>query len=56
MGLVVADLIASVPNNHLGYAFTWWGLAATLAGVYIAYVAGLKRRARAAADSTAGSV
>lgn len=25
-------------NRHLGYALTWYGLALTLAGVYIAYV------------------
>ncbi len=24
-------------NNHLGYALTWFGLALTLAGVYVAY-------------------
>ena len=33
-----------IPNNHLGYALTWFGLAAGLAGVY---VSGLRRpRAR----------
>lgn len=26
-----------LPNNHLGYAITWFGLAATLIGVYIAF-------------------
>lgn len=26
-----------IPNNHLDYALTWFGLAAVLAGVYIAY-------------------
>lgn len=25
-----------IPNNHLGYAITWFGLALTLAGVYLA--------------------
>ena len=25
------------PSRHLGYALTWWGLLATLIGVYIAY-------------------
>ena len=24
----------NIPNNHLSYAFTWFGLAATLAGVF----------------------
>ncbi len=26
----------AIPNNHLGYAITWFGLAAALAGVYLA--------------------
>ena len=26
-----------IPNNHLDYALTWFGLAAVLLGVYIAY-------------------
>ncbi len=25
------------PQRHFGYALTWWGLAATLIGVYLAY-------------------
>ncbi|MCC2099316.1 MAG: hypothetical protein KDJ29_20670 [Hyphomicrobiales bacterium] len=33
-----------IPNNHLSYAWTWFGLAATLAGVYIAFL--LRRRSR----------
>ena len=32
-GQTVVDL----PNNHLSYAFTWFGLAAGLVGVYLAY-------------------
>eukprot|EP01039_Chlorochromonas_danica_P018290 gene18290-21958_t len=28
----------TLSNNHLGYALTWYGLAAALAGVYIAYL------------------
>ena len=32
-GQTVVDL----PNNHLSYAFTWFGLAAGLIGVYLAY-------------------
>jgi surfeit locus 1 family protein len=27
---------ADLPNNHLQYAITWFGLAAALAGVYVA--------------------
>lgn len=30
-----------LPNNHLQYAITWYGLAAALLGVYVAY--GLRR-------------
>ncbi|MEZ5816339.1 MAG: SURF1 family protein [Hyphomicrobiaceae bacterium] len=27
-----------IPNNHLQYALTWYGIAATLVGVYVAFV------------------
>lgn len=30
--------VLDVPNNHFEYALTWFGLAAALAGVYIAFV------------------
>lgn len=33
-GTTVRDL----PNSHLGYAITWFGLAAALAGVFVAFV------------------
>ena len=26
-----------LPNRHLEYALTWYGLGATLAGVYLAF-------------------
>jgi surfeit locus 1 family protein len=29
--------VVDVPNNHLSYAITWFGLAAGLIGVYLAY-------------------
>ena len=35
-GPTPAPLPASIPNNHLQYAGTWFGLAAALAGVYLA--------------------
>jgi surfeit locus 1 family protein len=28
------ETVVSFPNSHLGYAITWFGLAAALAGVY----------------------
>jgi surfeit locus 1 family protein len=31
-----APLPTDIPNNHLQYAVTWFGLAAALAGVYLA--------------------
>lgn len=37
-------LPTDIPNNHLGYAITWFGLAAALIGVY---VAALMRRRKA---------
>ena len=35
-GPVPAALPTDIPNNHLGYALTWFGLAAGLIGVYVA--------------------
>lgn len=32
-----------LPNRHLEYALTWWGLAVTLIGVYAAFVIGRLR-------------
>ena len=40
--LVPAPLPTSIPNRHLEYALTWFGLAAALAGVYAAVL--LRRR------------
>ena len=34
--------VLAIPNNHRSYAYTWFGLAATLAGVFAAFA--LKRR------------
>lgn len=39
-----AAIPTDIPNNHLGYALTWFGLAAGLVGVYVASL----RRGRAA--------
>jgi surfeit locus 1 family protein len=35
-GPTPAPVPVDIPNNHLGYAITWFGLAAALVGVYIA--------------------
>ncbi|MCP1337605.1 SURF1 family protein [Futiania mangrovi] len=32
-----ATIVASIPNNHLSYAATWFSLALVLAGVYVAW-------------------
>ena len=37
---------ANLANNHLGYAITWFGLAATLLGVAGFYIHDLRRRRR----------
>jgi surfeit locus 1 family protein len=37
-----APVPTNIPNNHLQYAVTWFGLAAALAGVYLAML--LRRR------------
>ncbi|MDB5446214.1 MAG: surF1 family protein [Phenylobacterium sp.] len=37
--LVPAPLPAEIPNRHLEYALTWFGLAAALVGVYAAMLA-----------------
>ena len=35
------ETIVRFKNDHLGYALTWFGLAATLVGVFLAYAATL---------------
>src|SRR5579871_531996 len=39
-----APLPADIPNNHLQYAITWFGLAAALVGVYLASLWSRRRR------------
>lgn len=34
----------NIPNNHLGYAITWFGLAVTLLGVFTIFVFSQKRK------------
>lgn len=43
VGVNAGELIARIPNNHLQYSLTWFGLALTLAGVFIAYVRSVRR-------------
>jgi len=37
-------LAIALPDNHLQYAITWFGLALALAGVYVVWLAGRLRR------------
>jgi len=41
----VGPLAVKLPNNHLQYAITWFGLAATLLGVYVAWLIARRRSA-----------
>jgi surfeit locus 1 family protein len=45
-GIDPRKVIARIPDNHLSYAFTWFGLAATLVGVFAALVVGRRRETR----------
>lgn len=47
-GVDVRELIARIPDNHLQYALTWFGLALTLIGVFAAYAWQARRGAAAA--------
>jgi surfeit locus 1 family protein len=37
-------LAVSLPDDHLQYALTWFGLALSLTGVYVTWLAGRLRR------------
>ena len=43
-GPAIAPLPSDIPNNHLQYAITWFGLAVALAGVYLASLIAKRRR------------
>ncbi len=43
-GVDAKELIARIPDNHLSYALTWFGLAATLIGVFAAFAWQGRRR------------
>lgn len=40
-GVDPREVIARIPDNHLAYALTWFGLAATLAGVFAVLARGI---------------
>jgi len=40
------ETILRFKNDHLGYALTWFGLAATLLGVFLAYAVSIIRKGR----------
>ncbi len=46
VGIDAREMIARIPNNHLQYAVTWFGLALTLIGVYAAFAMSRLRGAR----------
>lgn len=39
VGVEAREMISRIPNNHLQYAVTWFGLALTLVGVFAAFAA-----------------
>lgn len=47
-------LVVSLPDNHLQYAVTWFGLAAVLAGVFVTWAVTSGRRDALAAGSPDG--
>ena len=48
--------IIDIPNNHLSYALTWFGLAVVLLGVYLAYHWSQGRSRPASLDMSRGLV
>jgi surfeit locus 1 family protein len=36
--------VVNLPDNHLQYAITWYGLAAALVGVFAAFAFGSRNR------------
>ena len=48
------ETIVDFPNNHLGYALTWFGLAAALAGVFGSRVASGGRELQPAGEAAVG--
>jgi surfeit locus 1 family protein len=46
------ETVVSFPNNHLGYAITWYGLAFSLALVFVPYLVRRLGERRAAGKAT----
>ena len=44
------ETVVDFPNNHLGYAITWFGLALCCAGVFLAFARGKLRERSKATD------
>jgi surfeit locus 1 family protein len=49
-------IAVNLPNNHLQYIITWYGLAAALAGVFLAWAFGPRRRQDGAKDAPSSSL
>jgi surfeit locus 1 family protein len=44
-------IVVNLPNNHLQYILTWYGLAAALVGVYLTWAFGSRRRQKGSQDA-----
>ena len=49
-------IAVNLPNNHLQYVITWYGLAAALAGVFLAWAFGPQRRQNGAKSAPSSSL
>ena len=49
-------IVVNLPNNHLQYAITWYGLAAALVGVFAGFAYGSRRRGIGAKGSPSRSL
>ena len=49
-------IVVNLPNNHLQYAITWYGLAAALAGVFIVWAFGPGQRQKIGKNSSSPSL
>ncbi len=49
-------IVVNLPNNHLQYIITWYGLAAALAAVYLTWVFGAGQRQNGGRSAPSGSL